>query len=314
MRTDNEFKDFFDNKLINELKPLEKKRIEGLKRRKHIRKYSNVIGMSALVYLLFGELCVYYIYFAEILVIILIFIESYAYDQKAKTFKSIRKDFKGKIMPEILSFLCSDYEYISKQKISKTVFEKSLLFPREVYAVRGEDYMKFWIDDASIMFCESMVYGLPPTSVQFSGIFISATFNKYFKSKTFVFPEANTPFWRKIKYKTFGKKNIVKLEDPEFEKEFIVLGENQVESRYILTPSLMARILDYKRKLNCELSFSFVENRLYCIIPNYKDLFEPRLKESFLNYDFILESYQPVLLYTSLIEDLNLNTFIWSKN
>lgn len=314
MRTDNEFKDFFDNKLINVLKPLEKKRIEGLKRKKQFLKYIAVIGVSVFVCLFFSQFSVYFILLAEILAIVFCFIVSFALDHKFKTNKSLKKDFKHKIIPEILSFLYSDFEFISNQKISKTVFEKSLLFPRKVNDVRGEDYMKFWIGNASIMFCESTVFGRPPVFMQFSGIFISATFNKYFKSKTFVFPEANTPFWRKIKYKTFGKKNIVKLEDPEFEKEFIVLGENQVESRYILTPSLMSRILDYKRKLNCELSFSFVENRLYCIIPNYKDLFEPRLKASFLNYDFILESYQPVLLYTSLIEDLNLNTFIWSKN
>lgn len=314
MKTDYEFKDFFDNKLINELKPLEKKRIDGLKRKRQYQKYLIIIGISVLFCLFLSQFSVYFILFAEILAIVFCFIVSFALDNKFKTNKSLRRDFKHKIIPEILSFLYSDFEYISNQKISRTVFEKSLLFPNKVKEVRGEDYMKFWIGDANIMFCESTVFGNPPVFVQFTGIFISATFNKYFKSRTFVFPEANTPFWRKIKFKTFGKKNIVKLEDPEFEKEFIVLGENQVESRYILTPSLMSRILDYKRKLNCELSFSFVENRLYCIIPNYKDLFEPRLKESLLNYNFILESYEPVLLYTSLIEDLNLNTYIWSKN
>ena len=43
---------------------------------------------------------------------------------------------------------------------------------------------------------------------------------------------------------------LVKLEDPEFEKSFVVYSGNQTEARYILSTSLMRRILDYK--VNCK--------------------------------------------------------------
>ena len=313
MKTEKEFRDFFDKKLLVALKPLEDKRIEGIKNKKKARNYSYLIGLFLPITLLLVNYNASFLVLTFITSLVLIFNESIALDKLSKTYKSLKYDYKHKIIPDILGFLYSEFEYIPNQKIAKTVFEKSLLFPSEIRFVEGEDFMRFWIDNADIMFCESKVYGHPPVSMQFSGIFISATFNKFFASRTFVFPEQNTSFWRKIKFKTLGADYYVKLEDPEFEKEFIILGDNQVESRYILTPSLMERILQYKRKLKCEFSLSFVQNRLYCAIPNYKDLFEPRLDESFLNYNFILESYEPIFLYSGLIEDLNLNLRIWTK-
>ena len=37
----------------------------------------------------------------------------------------------------------------------------------------------------------------------------------------------------------FSKRQLIKLEDPEFEKLFAVYGDDQIEARYILTPALM---------------------------------------------------------------------------
>ena len=42
-----------------------------------------------------------------------------------------------------------------------------------------------------------------------------------------------------------GGRDVVKLEDPEFEKEFVVYAHDQVEARYVLSPSLMRRLLEF---------------------------------------------------------------------
>ncbi len=302
------FQAFFESDLRHSLQPLEDYRI---RRVKHYKKFRNVSFI--LLFLLF------FLFFTSNKVVIafgillFVFALGLAYESLVNTNSTLRKEYKNKVLPKMLGFVFSDFEYIPRQKISKSVFQKSLLFQREIKTVNGEDFMRFCIDDVELMFCESEVFGYSPSSKMFSGIFISATFNKSFKSKTFIFPEKSTSFFRKLKFKALGSSFSVKLEDPDFEREFIVLSDDQVESRYILTTSLMQRILDYKRKLNAELAFSFVSNRLYCSIPNSKNLFEPPIFESFLDIGFIKQNIEPVLFYTSIVKDLNLNVRIWSK-
>jgi hypothetical protein len=91
-----------------------------------------------------------------------------------------------------------------------------------------------------------------------------------------------------------------------------VISSDQIEARYILTTSLMQRLIDYKLKTKKGIKFSFVDNKLYCAIPNYIDLFEPALLEPF-HFDFLKFTYQPIKLYTDLVEDLNLNLRIWKR-
>jgi hypothetical protein len=308
MQTIDEFQSFFESELKLLLQPLEDYRIKRIKKYYRIQYFAMAMGLLLVLSSLYGN--------ANLIVLNILFIltaEGFAFESLSVTNSYLKKDYKNKILPQILNFINSDYEYIPNQKISKTVFEKSLLFPHEINIVKGEDFMRFSIEDTDIMFCESEVYGYNLNSKMFDGIFISATFNKSFTSKTFIFPEKTTSFFRKIKFKLLGSSYIVKLEDPEFEREFIILSEDQVESRYILSTSLMQRILEYKNKLKAELAFSFISKRMYCTIPSPKNLFEPAIFESFFDYDFILKSYEPILLYTGIVKDLNLNLRIWSK-
>jgi hypothetical protein len=52
---------------------------------------------------------------------------------------------------------------------------------------------------------------------------------------------------------------------------------------------------------------------MFCAIPNYDNLFEPAIFNSFLNFDFMLKSYDALRLYTDIVDDLNLNLRIWTK-
>ena len=75
-----------------------------------------------------------------------------------------------------------------------------------------------------------------------------------------------------------GKK-VVKLEDVEFEKHFEVYGTDQIESRYLLTPSFMQRLLDYKltKQYRIEVVFSkeiSSDQNMFFFIHTDKDHFE----------------------------------------
>jgi len=308
MRTPSEFQAYFETELKSQLQPLEEYRKKGIRVFKRIQYLAVGMCLVFLFCLFTGQIMAFVLCFISIA-----FAEGFAFESVTKTNLHLRKEYKIKILPEILKFINPDFEYIPKQKISKSVFDKSLLFPHEINFVDGEDFMRFNFENTDIMFCEAEVFGYGPVAKMFDGIFISSSFNKTFGSKTFIFPKKTTSFFRKIRFKILGSSYIVSLEDPEFEKEFIVLSEDQVESRYILTSSLMQRILEYKRKLKAELAFSFISKRLYCTIPNSKNLFEPALFDSFMDFEFIRKSYEPIILYSGIVNDLNLNLRIWSK-
>ena len=95
-------------------------------------------------------------------------------------------------------------------------------------------------------------------SMLFHGLFFEAKFVKNFVSRTFVMPndvKNNIPLinnWRG---------DIVNLEDPEFERLFRVYGDNQIESRYLLSTNLMSRLTEFERKAGTQ-SLSFLHRRL----------------------------------------------------
>ena len=46
----------------------------------------------------------------------------------------------------------------------------------------------------------------------------------------------------------FGRLEEIELEDPEFMEHFRVYSTDQVEARYILSPSMMERLLAFRRE------------------------------------------------------------------
>jgi hypothetical protein len=301
-------KTFFENELKDRLVPLENYR---KKRLLLFTRYLFIAASITLVLIICALLSVPGFIIALCSTIVALII-GFGWESLITTNQNLRKEYKLKILPRIIELINPEFEYIPRQKIANSVFAKSLLFPDKISSVDGEDFMRFKVGQADIMFCEATVYGYDPPIQMFDGIFISTKFNKPLSGRTLIFPKKTTSFFRKIKFNILGSTFIVKLEDPEFEKEFLVLSEDQIEARYILTTSLMQRILDYRRKLKTQIAFSFITNRMYCIIPNSKNLFEPALFNSFLDYEFILESYEPIKLYTDIVDDLNLNLRIWS--
>ena len=146
-----------------------------------------------------------------------------------------------------------------------------------------------------------------------------ADFNKHFRGVTVVLPDVaeRTLGWvgQKLQdaFDVLRRGELVKLEDPEFEREFVVYGDDQVEARYILTPALMQRLLEFKRKAGRRVHFSFALSSVYIAIETRKDMFEPRMFRSFLHQDAVLEHLRDLQFATGVVKDLDLNTRIWSK-
>ena len=103
------------------------------------------------------------------------------------------------------------------------------------------------------------------------------------------------------------------MDDPEFEKEFVVYGSDQIEARYILTHSMMKRILDLKKRTGRPVYISFVNGQMNLAIEYDKDLFEPSVFRSLLEYKVAMEYVKTLQLTIAIIEELKLNQRLWSK-
>jgi len=120
----------------------------------------------------------------------------------------------------------------------------------------------------------------------FIGILMTVDFHRPFHGVTVLRQERG----RSRPYGAAGELETVSLEDPDFEKVFEVLSNDQVEARYLLTPDFMIRLLAFATShresqpltLNLmELSHrvtrmqcSFVGSRLHLAIPTENDRFE----------------------------------------
>lgn len=240
----------------------------------------------------------------------------YLYNRWVSPYK---KSFKKEIVSRIVTFIDNDLIYYPEKKITWHEFQSSLLVEYWRHSVDiwdGEDYVRGILGKTAVKFSEvhaedEETYTDAEGNTQtyyitvFKGLFFIFDFNKAFEGFTVVLPEK---FWS---YRRYG--DLVKLEDPEFEEEFVVYSDNQITARYILSPSLMRRLLKFRHELGKKVYLSFVNGRLYMGISIHKNLFEPRVFRTILDFELIQEYFEYMQLGKDIVEELNLNLRIWSK-
>jgi hypothetical protein len=112
--------------------------------------------------------------------------------------------------------------------------------------------------------------------------------------------------------KKYNNKNLVKLENVEFEDRFNVYSEDDLYSRTILTPSFMYRIYDYVNKIskNRKYDFYFKDDYIYInykIDNNYLEI--SFFKSLYVNLIDFVEFYQELKNISELASDLKLSFY-----
>lgn len=245
------------------------------------------------------------------------------YIKFGSTISEKKTHFKEKVIGKTVTFLHGKLSYDHKRCIDKATYHRSKLYLENISRYNGDDLVSGMVDKTAIRFCELHTQqvrksGKNTTVVTiFRGLFFIADFNKKFIGETFVLPDTAESafgslgtFFQKM---NFSRPQLVKLEDLEFEKAFAVYGTDQIEARYILSPALMQRIMGFKKKTGKNISMSFIDANVFIGIPVSKDLFEAPLFSSLVNYAMIEEYYSYLALCIGIVEDLDLNTRIWTK-
>ncbi|ADR20060.1 hypothetical protein MATR_23330 [Marivirga tractuosa] len=256
--------------------------------------------------------------FAFFTILIVLIVKYYSFRKK------FIPKYKEDVIKTIIQYINDELKYDAKSKFPRDQYLKSKLFHQRPDRYYGEDYVEGKIGDTFCRFSELHTQFKTRSGKDnkeswhtiFRGIFFEADFNKQFKTNTFILPdylERSLGFiGKKLQSLNFTRPPIVKLEDPEFEKHFVVYGEDQVEARYILSTSLMKRLTEFREKRKHPVAISFVNNSIFVAITEHKNLFEPRIFRTNLNMEVLEEYYSMLDLVIGIVDDLNLNNRIWA--
>jgi hypothetical protein len=235
------------------------------------------------------------------------------------------KDFKAKIITPMIGAIDPHLLYNPDFMISQHLFERSDLFKHSIDRYSGNDYVKGSIEGVPLEFSDVHAEyqtknskGNSEWHTLFRGLFLVAEFNKHFKAKTVILPDhAEKSFGSLIggwlQSINFTREGLIRMDDPEFEKHFVVYGSDQIEARYILTHSMMQRIVNFQKKISHPLFISFVHNHIHVGIGTGKDLFEPAVFTSLLDYKQAMEYVNTLQNTIGLVKELKLNEKLWSK-
>lgn len=112
------------------------------------------------------------------------------------------------------------------------------------------------------------------SEIIYKGIAVEIAFNKKIKGKTLVIHDEGKikNFFNRDKVKGYQR---IALEDPLFEKKFEIYGVDQIESRYLLTPAFMQRIIDLSNSFNkSNIELIFQKDKLFLSISNDKNFLD----------------------------------------
>ncbi|MFT5779545.1 MAG: hypothetical protein ACI837_002504, partial [Crocinitomicaceae bacterium] len=197
--------------------------------------------------------------------------------------KAVKIHYKENVIKKIVEFVDPSLNYNATGSVSEGEFAGSKIFLRGADRYSGDDLVEGTIGKTAVRFSEinAEYYTTDKDGNRkyhriFKGIFFIADFHKNFVGETIVLPDTAEKLFGKLG-SLFQKMNIsrpklIKLEDPIFEKAFAVYGTDQVEARYILTPALMSRIMEFKKKSG-KIHLSFLHSKVYIAISVKQNLF-----------------------------------------
>ena len=110
---------------------------------------------------------------------------------------------------------------------------------------------------------------------------------------------------------------MTRMEDPSFEKKFVVYTEDDVEARYILTPKLMHTMLKLSerfRKGASRIGFAFMNSNVYIAIPieGGRDLFEMPSRGD-MGEETARKTMEELKEILSVFDVMELDLRLWSK-
>jgi hypothetical protein len=234
-------------------------------------------------------------------------------------------DFKSRAFSEAVRVIAPGVSYTPASEVPIEEFKAGGLFASRIDRYRGEDCLAGMVGATRILCSELRVERRETTTdskgnrqtrwvTVFRGIYFIADFNKDFNCRVSIVPDiAEANFgWLGRKVQALSS-DLVRLENPDFERAFKVCASDQVQARYLLTPDMQERLLAQRAFWNANISIALLNSQLHLAIPLSNNWFEPDIHQP-ANSGAVFATFLTQLVAILHIPDaLDLNTRIWTK-
>lgn len=259
--------------------------------------------------------------------------------------RNLARRVKDEVILDAIDFLVPDLAYDKAGFIDEPTVQASRLFDRW-QSLKGDDLFTGRSGETDITFSElTLRYarksGKSTVTEQATGLFLVADFNKHFSGQTLLYPDLETDsvLLQAIggvvgavaaSAKALGMEQrrqprlfwlgpppgleLVRMEDPAFEKVFKVFTDDPVEATYILSSSFMQRLTAFREKAGHGLMLSFKDSKVHVFVPARNGvLFDVNYGDDLDDFATFRRFHDDLALALGVVNDLNLNTRIWSK-
>ena len=255
-----------------------------------------------------------------------VFLAAFPY---ALMMRGVKLQYSRLVVPALLREIDPGLSYDPAGYIPKADFKRSKIFSQSADTYHGEDLVRGTYKGIPIRFSELKVQEVHHDGKNttyhtfFTGVFMIADFHKDFRFRHWVLPDLAEAAFGQVfgnflqKLKLPGRGHMTRMEDPAFEKKFVVYTEDDVEARYILTPKLMQTMMNlYERfrKGPSKIAFAFLESCVFIAIPmpSGRNLFEMP-SHGDLGEVAVRQTLSELREILSVFDAMDLDLRLWSK-
>ena len=243
--------------------------------------------------------------------------------------RGVKIQYSKLVVPALLRDIDPGLTYDPAGYIPKADFKRAKIFSYRADSYHGEDLVRGTYKGVPIRFSELKVQEAHNNGKNtnrhtfFDGVFLIADFHKDFKCRHWVLPDTAEAAFGQVfgnflqKLNLPGRGHMTRMEDPAFEKKFVVYTEDDVEARYILTPKLMQTMMslyDRYRTGASRLAFAFLESNVFIAIPmpSGRNLFEMP-SHGDLGEEAVRRTQAELKEILSVFDAMDLDLRLWSK-
>jgi len=241
-----------------------------------------------------------------------------------------RRSYKLAVIPRLLALVDPGLRYDPASGISSGTFVSSELFSNPPDRYTTEDLIEGTHGKTSLRLAEVHAEDRQTTTDSkgrtqtryvniFKGLLLIADFNKHFQGRTFVFPDVAENLFGNFgrAFQKLGGRSetaLIRLEDPEFEDAFAVYSSDEIEARYLLSTAMMQRLLKLRERFGKDVRIGFKGSSIALAVPQRGGFLEPGLGTSASDHSQIRGMHAELRLFLEIIDELDLNTRIWTKD
>ena len=227
------------------------------------------------------------------------------------------KEVKKEIIIRVLECFGTEIEYFPDSCIPLKAIKKGGIHIKDYRTtVQGMHYFRGYYDSNYFQFSYLTVNSSSISEYGGSRNYLIVNFNKHTDKQVIVVQdklEKHLGYLANNIQNIATNNSLVKLENADFEKKFAVYSKDQIGARYMLSTTMMEKILKLNTKYKNGVNVSFIDGNMHVDI---------KWADPFFDYTFNLSDdikmlygkvYEELFGLFELIEALDLNKKLWSK-